>query len=208
MRRLSVFLALSACVMLSGFTDRPRDPWVFRCVLDKQPRMVVIALHEHLWVAYDATTCSLYKAWDGDVMFQGAVYNDVHGPQPESRGDAYVTGPHHGLLSIKQSDRDLKLTWRGYRYEDEGVALLYDVTLEDGSTVRITERPRVQRTVDGIYQLMRFFSSDDYPSSVSMRISRTANGRLESTDNIPIILPSGGAAILSTRLHKSAEESP
>jgi hypothetical protein len=89
MRKSCVLLTLAALAVMSGFADRPRDPWVFRCVLDKNPRMVVIALHEHLWVAYDTTTCSLYKAWDGDVKFQGAVYDDIHGPQPETRGEVY-----------------------------------------------------------------------------------------------------------------------
>lgn len=67
-------------------TDRPRDPWVFRSVLDEQARMIVVALHERLWLAYDASNGELAKAWAGDVVMQGAVHDAVHGPQPVSRG--------------------------------------------------------------------------------------------------------------------------
>jgi hypothetical protein len=49
--------------------SRPRDPWVFRCVLDRKPRMVTLALAEDLWVAYDATNCGLARAWKGGVKF-------------------------------------------------------------------------------------------------------------------------------------------
>ena len=39
--------------------DRPRDVWVFRSVLDQRARMVTLALHDDLWVAYDATHAGL-----------------------------------------------------------------------------------------------------------------------------------------------------
>lgn len=78
-----------------GRPERPRDPWVFRSVLDGEPRMVVLALHEDLWVAYDAGNGELARAWTGDVVFRGAVHDAVHGPQPESRGT-----PHLGRVPV------------------------------------------------------------------------------------------------------------
>ena len=202
MRKLTVFLALSAMVLLTGFTDRPRDPWVFRCVLDKRPRMVVIALHEHLWVAYDATTCSLYKAWDGDVKFQGAVYDDVHGPQPVSRGEAYFIDNFKGLLSVTQSQRELKLAWRGYRYEDEGVVLMYDVKLDDGTVVHISERPEVEIKEDGSVRFVRTYESSDYPDDVTILIHHNSEGQPP-----PSKLISGGQAGINTFLIKVTEDS-
>src|SRR5687767_475682 len=71
--------------------DRPRDPWVFRSVLDNKPRMITVALHDNLYVSYDAQACQLYKAWKGGVVFDGAVYTTHHGPQPSSKGYAYFT---------------------------------------------------------------------------------------------------------------------
>ena len=53
--------------------SHPREVWVFRSVLDEMPRMVTAALDEKLWVAYDTQTGLLYRAWSGDVLFDGAV---------------------------------------------------------------------------------------------------------------------------------------
>jgi len=91
--------------ILTGFVamtpDRPRDVWVFRSVLDQRARMLTLALHDDLWVAYDATHAGLYKVWKGGVIFDGAVYTTVHGPQPTSKGAAYVqTNPEKLHWSI------------------------------------------------------------------------------------------------------------
>ncbi|MEL7240591.1 MAG: hypothetical protein AAGK78_17165, partial [Planctomycetota bacterium] len=65
---------------------RGRDPWVFRCTLDGRPRVIVVALGQDLWAAYDATTCNVYKVWSGDINLTGSVYDTRHGPQPKSVG--------------------------------------------------------------------------------------------------------------------------
>ena len=69
--------------------SRPHDPWVFRCVLDRRPRMIVAALDRWMWVAYDAATCELYRVWSGGVNFEGSVYTGAHGPQPTTYGLPY-----------------------------------------------------------------------------------------------------------------------
>ena len=87
MRTRNIFIALIALLLgiwyfasRSGGEKivRPNDPWVFRSVLDKQPRMVTFALNDKLWVSYSTDSCSLYKAWAGSVDFTGAVYNMRH----------------------------------------------------------------------------------------------------------------------------------
>ena len=75
----------------SAEAERGWDPWVFRCVLDRRPRVVVVALADDLWAAWDATTCSLYKVWPGGMNFTGSVYDTRHGPQPQTDGDAIET---------------------------------------------------------------------------------------------------------------------
>ena len=68
--------------------ERPHQPFAFRSVLDEQPRIITLALHDDVWAAYHTDSCSLYKVWKGHVQFQGAVYDNAHGPQPISIGDA------------------------------------------------------------------------------------------------------------------------
>ena len=53
--------------------DRPFQPWVFRSVLDLQPRMLTLALDEKMWAAYHADNGALYKVWKGNVELTGAV---------------------------------------------------------------------------------------------------------------------------------------
>lgn len=144
-------VAVMLCVMLGAAPDRPRDPWVFRCVLDKNARMVVIALHENLWVAYDAKTCSLYKAWRGDVKFDGAVYTTVHGPQPTSVGDTYFDGPQDNVWFIRRDEELIQpqqVLWRGYSIRDNTVSLRYELILADGSSIEIEEVPEVSLADD------------------------------------------------------------
>jgi cytochrome c len=64
---------------------RPREAWVLRSVLDSKPRILSIALHNNLWLAYNTKTASLYKAWSGKINFNGPVYTSSHGHNPFQR---------------------------------------------------------------------------------------------------------------------------
>ena len=90
---LAIVLIIASCGSDTGSESdqiqRPYEPWISRSVLDEQPRMLVLALHEDIWVAYSTENCSVYKAWKGYVEFDGAVYTTAHGPQPVAVGDAY-----------------------------------------------------------------------------------------------------------------------
>ena len=69
---------------------RGHAPWVIRGNLDDRPRILKFALAPDLWAAYDIETASLYQVWEGDIEFAGAAYDYRHGPQPTSRGNAFV----------------------------------------------------------------------------------------------------------------------
>jgi hypothetical protein len=54
------------------------EPWVFRCVLDARPRVVVAALGDADWADWDTNYGALYQAWQpGSVVVKlvSAVYN-------------------------------------------------------------------------------------------------------------------------------------
>ena len=53
--------------------DRPIDTWVFRSVMDKQPRMLTVALNKDLYTCYNLQSGNLYKVWKGGVNYEGAV---------------------------------------------------------------------------------------------------------------------------------------
>ncbi len=136
--------------------ERPRDPWVFRCVLDGRARSVVVALDADLWVAYDATSVALTEAWKGDVQLQGAVYDTVHGPQPVSRGPSYATGLEGPVwfAEVEGELLELEPRWRGYAFVPAGieagfearVELRFEALLPSGERVRVFETPEVRRS--------------------------------------------------------------
>src|SRR5690606_18221585 len=91
--RLSIvlfFMVLNFSCEQKVVYERPIDTWVFRSVMDKQPRMLTIALNEDLYTCYNLQSGNLYKVWKGGVNYEGAVYTTAHGIQPTSFGFAYV----------------------------------------------------------------------------------------------------------------------
>lgn len=146
---VQILLAASSAQALPAAPtiQRPRDPFVFRCVLDKRVRIVTLALSDEMWAAYDTTTCGLYKTWKGGVKFDGAVYTTVHGPTPSSRGADYQHGVDGDVWQARVGDQVVaaRALWRGYRLENGGCVLLYDVVLPDGRAVRVEERPESMR---------------------------------------------------------------
>ena len=68
---------------------RPREVWVIRSVLDRQPRMLTVALDSNCYVAYDVARCTLSKAWKGGIILQGAAYTNQPNLQPVSWGKLY-----------------------------------------------------------------------------------------------------------------------
>jgi cytochrome c len=171
---------------------RPRDPWVFRSVLDGHPRMVTIALSDEMWIAYDTTTCGLYKAWKGGVNFDGPVYTTVHGPQPTTVGKTYVPGVDDEIwaASVGGADVSVLVAWRGYLFNGDHVALEYEILLPDGRKVSVQESPefvvpeqmfdeaRLEELVltKGHPGLLRSFRAIDLPDGVKISVLLRTDG--------------------------------
>jgi hypothetical protein len=192
-------LALLLGVALAQDLGRPRDPWVFRCVLDKKPRMVTVALSDEMWVAYDATTCGIYKAWKGGVKFDGPVYTTVHGPQPTSVGPSYTEGFEGDVWEANVAGQTVavRAVWRGYRLDGDRVALQYELELPDGRKVAVQEFPefvtpeklfdarRREELVlaEGHPGLLRNFLARDVPedTKITLKLRTDAESKLAET---------------------------
>jgi cytochrome c len=129
---------------------RPRDPFVFRCVLDRHPRMITVALGDDMWAAWDAQSCALYKAWKGDVKFDGPVYTAVHGPQPTSEGIDYTSGVEGTAWSAFQDGKPIacRVRYGGYHIEANAVRFEWHVLLEGGTDVVVDEMPELVHAKD------------------------------------------------------------
>ncbi|MEQ1934897.1 MAG: hypothetical protein ABL962_13640 [Fimbriimonadaceae bacterium] len=62
-------------VLRPGLDGRGRDPWVFRCIFEDRTRMLIFALGDNLWMAFNPETCGVYKVWRGDIDFRGKVWD-------------------------------------------------------------------------------------------------------------------------------------
>ena len=186
MKRIHLLLLLLAAVLFvfckteqSGTTttkavdhfdvDRPYNPWVFRSVLDLQPRMLTLALHDNLWAAYSTNDGSLYKTWKGIVNFDGAVFTTRHGPQPTSLGNAYFINQHKNpwLLSVNGKEVIPTVAYKGHKFVDGHVRLMIELTLPDGKTIIVNEQPEYTNS-EGVTGFERTFIVANVPDGVEV----------------------------------------
>lgn len=187
MKTRTLFLALIAVLLGMWFfasksgnsaipIARPNDPWVFRSVMDKQPRMITFALSEHMWASYSTDSCSLYKIWSGSTDFTGAVYNMRHGPQPMSVGAAWFENAQQQPWSVTLGGKteSPRTDYKGHRYTKDGHAeLMYDLVLADGQRIRINERPEYFER-ERQHGFERTFIVENAPSGVSVSLKTNA----------------------------------
>lgn len=183
-------------------SDRPRDPWVFRSVLDKRPRMITIALDEDLWLAYDAQNGGLYRAWKGGVEFTGPVYDTRHGPQPRSLGEAYQQHEREVFWTLMRHGRpvaDARVDFRGYELEGtERVTLHHTLGSPDGTRIDIRETPSMEDSPEGPTLVRRFEITGIPPDhAVTLFLGDTGEARWSSEGPGALPLTTGGPVTLS-----------
>ena len=156
MRRIALLLvtALLAPAAVAA-TERGRDPWVFRSVVDGRPRIATVALAPSLLAAYDTQHGALVRTWRGGVVFDGPVYNEVHGPQPTSEGLVLWRGGAPEPWSLEQggATTTLRVRYRGHRFEGERVWFRWTLQRDGAATIEhqpsASEKTETQSTKAG-----------------------------------------------------------
>ncbi|WP_339714670.1 c-type cytochrome [uncultured Kriegella sp.] len=164
---------------------RPIDVWAFRSVLDKKPRMLTIALDSQLYVAYDLARCSLYKAWKGGVIMEGAPYTAKKNIQPTSWGAAYVSDSLRQQWVVERNGKkdNSKISNKGYSFKDNQVYLEYQLILATGDSVLVIERPEFVMDSAGRPGMERWFKTVGLPQGTSISLQQdTSVFRLASND--------------------------
>lgn len=151
--------------------ERPREAWVTRSVLDLKPRMLSVALHKKLWVAYNTQTGALYKAWLGKINFDGPVFTAAHGPQPTTVGPAYLQeGDENPWRIISNgTEQSPKVTYRGHRFQDNQVVLRYELE-HNGKTIRVEEKPEFFELEGDRAGFERVFTTSGVPNGVQVAL--------------------------------------
>lgn len=168
-----IFCVASCDKKKSDKYQRARDPWAFRSVLDKQPRMLTLALDPECYVAYDLAHCTLYKAWKGGVSMEGAAYTDKKNVQPTSWGTSYFLDSLHPFKWIVELDGKkipFQIINKGYVFQDNQVNLKFLLILYSKDTIYIEERPEFIPGEKGKPALERSFKTSGVPESISISL--------------------------------------
>ncbi|MBK8547400.1 MAG: DUF1080 domain-containing protein [Saprospiraceae bacterium] len=167
-----VFMVVGCNKSDQAGSQRPVENWVFRSVLDLQPRILTIALHNNLWVAYHTKTGAMYKAWKGNVMFDGPVYTTAHGPQPISIGDSYMVNQHKNpwfVLNEKRDTVDVKFNYLGHRFVKGQVELMYSLQNQQFTKpILVFEKIEYQASETGQTLFERKYNTQNVPASFSV----------------------------------------
>ena len=152
--------------------DRPLSPWVFRSVLDEQPRMITLALHDDVWAAYSTQNAALYKVWKGNVNLDGAVYTTAHGPQPSSIGDAWFVNAHQEPWVVNKGGNEVayNVQYKGHQLKNGQATLNYELQLNDGAKIMISEQPEATFTESGLVGFERIFTTENVPSGTTIAL--------------------------------------
>ncbi|MEM9931513.1 MAG: c-type cytochrome, partial [Bacteroidota bacterium] len=180
-------LPLLLLVLVACQAEQPQDtlptrgltPWVFRSVLDQQARMLTVALHKDLFIAYSAETGALYKAWKGDVDLDGAVYTTAHGPQPEAIGRVWLkneTVNPWKVVPPNGTPLTPSLQYKGHRIEEGQVYLSTTLAIPGQNiTVTVMERPEFLTGLSGQIGLERRFSVVGLPKGYTLQLQTSAS---------------------------------
>ena len=167
-----IFLLFSCNQNGNSDEKRPLEAWVFRSVLDRNPRILTVALHQNLFVAYHTKTGGLYKAWKGNVMFDGPVYTTAHGPQPISIGDAYMVNKHISPWFLQNDKGDTissVFNYKGHRFDKGQVELMFELSYDKSEKpLQVFEKVECIASDNGQVSFQRKYTTKGVPSGMKV----------------------------------------
>ena len=152
--------------------QRAREPWAFRSVLDRQPRMLTIALNPECYVAYDLARCVFYKAWKGGVTMEGAAYTDKKNVQPTSWGTSYFvdsTRPFKWIVETEGKKDSFRILNKGYAFLHNQIYLKFILIPSSKDTIHIEERPEFIQS-KGKPAFERLFKTSGVPGNITISL--------------------------------------
>ncbi|WP_375582597.1 c-type cytochrome [Cyclobacterium xiamenense] len=159
---------------------RPMDPWAFRSVLDRRPRMLTLALDSACFAAYDLGKGQLYKVWKGGVLREGTVFTNKKNVQPSSWGTSYY--PDESLpnqWTVRRNGKEVPVTteYKGYLLQGNEITLDFELVLEDGTRIKLRERPEFVRNGQGKPGFHRSFAGSDIPEGLEVMLHSSDKSR-------------------------------
>ncbi len=169
-RKFSIFTAIAVlgfgCIKYNSPQEESQaDLMVMRVNLDDKPNMIALPLSEDIYAAYDGKQGSLYKVWKGTVKLTGPVYDNLHGPQPFSEGEAYIDERSaKWSLTTNGKKEELESQFKSYKIKDNSVTLMHELSLSNGKKVYVQETPQYDETENGV-SFERMFQTSGVPEA-------------------------------------------
>ncbi|MDO6436949.1 cytochrome C [Cyclobacterium sp. 1_MG-2023] len=136
------------------------DPWAFRSVLDKKPRMLTLAFDSVNFAAYDLAKGQLYKVWNGGVTKEGTVFTNKKNIQPTSWGKPYYEeGKLYNRWAVSKNGEpvSIEVKYEGYLILGEEITLSFKLLLPNGKSITVKENPEFTIEEDGTIGFERKF---------------------------------------------------
>ncbi len=157
-------------------SERPR---VIRSVLDGEIRILSIAFPDNVWLAYSTEKAQVFKLWRGELLLEGPVYTQAHGPQPQSQGKVYYDmDDQHWQLEQSDSTITVDAVYDGHIFEGETFALLYHFKHGD-KNIEVREYPVVKRENE-VLVFERLFKIQNLDEGETLRLGEFAFGNGEN----------------------------
>ena len=174
---ISGILMLAACGKDESYTkNRPKDVWVIRSVLDRQPRMLTVALDTNCYVAYDVAHCTLHKVWNGGIILQGAAYTNQPNLQPVSWGTSYSDSlVNKWKIEISGKPDNFHVINKGYQFKNGRVYLKFAIVTSSNDTLKIEESPEYVTADDGRPGLERKFNTENITDDIKVLLTNGKN---------------------------------
>lgn len=157
---------------------RTMDPWAFRSVLDKKPRMLTLAFDSVNFAAYDLGKGELYKVWKGGVTKEGTVFTNKKNIQPASWGTPYFEeGKLFNQYKVKKNDRliPVKVDYKGYVILNEEITLNFNLVLPNDEVISVEEQPEFSLADDGSIEFKRRFTVNNESDDLEVILHQKSN---------------------------------
>ena len=154
---------------------RPVDPWIFHTILDEQPGILVVALHESLWLGYDTASCTLHKVWRGGLLDTARAQGGRS--QSLSYGFTYAThapDPQRWRISGSGPVAHPDPVFRGFEIREGRAVLSYELVFPDGQRLWVEEQPEYleRKRPDNRACLQRVFTLRQEPTKGTLGLKQ------------------------------------
>lgn len=128
----------------------PREPSIFRSVIDEIPRAITFSYPNKYWATYNTKTGRLSKFWQGDIDFRGEVYTAEKVVQPTAKGNVFLeqlNSPSPFYFKSKEWET-LDFQWHGHISTTTKKSIKYILKTPSGSEAILEEIPTLDTSAN------------------------------------------------------------